>query len=123
MNPEDCEKIRLGLKKAGIAKARRHLFLCIGPECCLPLEGERLWERVKERVRESGLEVLRTKAACFRICTAGPWLAVYPDGIWYGQVTWERFETIWTEHIISGKPVEEWVAGVSPLHGCSQIPP
>ncbi len=122
VNSEDCEKIRIGLQRAGIAKARRHLFLCIGPECCSAPEGERLWERVKERVRESGLEVMRTKAACFRICTGGPWLAVYPDGIWYGQVSQERFERIWTEHIGADQPVEAWVAEVSPLKICPQNP-
>jgi (2Fe-2S) ferredoxin len=119
----NSEKILRGLEKAGVAKARRHLFLCIGPECCPPEEGERLWERVKDRVRQSGLEVMRTKAACFRICTGGPWLAVYPDGIWYGEVNPERFERIWAEHICEDKPVEEWMAAVSPLRGCGQPAP
>lgn len=119
---EHCEKIRLGLEKAGVANARRHLFLCIGPECCDSGEGEKLWERVKERVRQSGLEVLRTKAACFRICSGGPWLAVYPDGVWYGQVSPERFERIWTEHIVSELPVQEWLAAESPFLGCGQLP-
>jgi len=114
----NSEKIFRGLEKAGVAAARRHLFLCIGPECCPTEEGERLWERVKDRVRQSGLEVMRTKAACFRICTGGPWLAVYPDGVWYGEVTPERFETIWAEHICAEKPVQEWVAATSPLQGC-----
>ena len=114
----NSEKILRGLEKAGVAAARRHLFLCIGPECCPSEEGEGLWNRVKDRVRQSGLEVLRTKAACFRICTGGPWLAVFPDGVWYGEVTPERFERIWTEHICSDQPVQEWVGAVSPLQGC-----
>jgi (2Fe-2S) ferredoxin len=114
----NSEKILRGLEKAGVATARRHLFLCIGPECCQTEEGERLWERVKDRVRQSGLEVMRTKAACFRICTGGPWLAVYPDGIWYGEVTPERFERIWAEHICEDKPVSEWMGAASPLRGC-----
>ena len=115
------EKIQRGLEKAGVAAARRHLFLCIGPECCRSEEGEALWERVKERVRESGLEVMRTKAACFRICIGGPWLAVYPDGVWYGGVTLERFERIWAEHICGGAAVGEWVAASSPQLGCGAV--
>jgi (2Fe-2S) ferredoxin len=119
---ENCvmnsDKILRGLEKAGVAKARRHLFLCIGPECCPTQEGEMLWDRIKDRVRQSGLEVMRTKAACFRICTGGPWLAVYPDGVWYGEVTPERFERIWGEHICEDKPVREWIGAVSPLRGC-----
>jgi (2Fe-2S) ferredoxin len=117
----NSEKILRGLEKAGVAAARRHLFLCIGPECCSSETGESLWEKVKERVRQSGLEVMRTKAACFRICTGGPWLAVYPDGIWYGEVTPERFERIWAEHICGEKPVQEWLAAKSPLLGCGVV--
>lgn len=118
----NSDKILRGLEKAGVANARRHLFLCIGPECCAAEEGETLWERVKDRVRQSGLEVMRTKAACFRICAGGPWLAVYPDGVWYGEVTPDRFERIWAEHIAAERPVEEWIAAVSPLQGCGPLP-
>ena len=102
----DLEK---GLRKAGIKGARKHLFVCIGPDCCKASEGEALWEFIKERVKETGVKVMRTKAACFRICTGGPWLVVYPDGIWYGRVTPQRFERILQEHIISGVPIQEWI--------------
>jgi (2Fe-2S) ferredoxin len=111
-------RILQGLEKAGVSKARRHLFLCIGPECCSGAEGEKLWEHVKERVRLSRMDVMRTKAACFRVCTGGPWLVVYPDGIWYGAVTPERFDRIWNEHICDGKPIGEWVQAHSPSLGC-----
>ena len=99
-----------GLAKAGIRTATRHLFLCIGPDCCDPREAELVWEWVKKRVRETGLTAMRTKAACFRICTGGPWLAVYPDGVWYGAVDAARFERILQEHLLGGQPVREWVA-------------
>ena len=102
----DLEK---GLRKAGIKGARKHLFICIGPDCCETRDGEALWEFIKQRVKETGVKVMRTKAACFRICTGGPWLVVYPDGIWYGRVTPRRFERILQEHIISGVPIQEWI--------------
>jgi (2Fe-2S) ferredoxin len=104
------DPISAGLKKAGIAGAQRHLFLCIGPDCCDPQQAEPVWEYVKKRVRESGLPAMRTKAGCFRICAGGPWLAVYPDGVWYGAVDAERFERILQEHLLGGRPVQEWVA-------------
>ena len=109
--------IQAGLKKASIANAERHLFLCIGPDCCASSEGERVWEYVKQRVRETGLKAMRTKAGCFRICAGGPWLVVYPDGNWYGAMTPKRFERILQEHLLGGKPVEEWLVARNAL-GC-----
>ena len=102
-------KLQEGLAKAGIVGAQKHLFVCIGPDCCHTREGEALWGYIKSRVKETRLKVMRTKAACFRICTDGPWLVVYPDGIWYGRVTPARFERILQEHLIRGQPVREWI--------------
>ncbi|MEA3207953.1 MAG: hypothetical protein QOE70_1010 [Chthoniobacter sp.] len=104
-----------GLAKAGIAKARRHLFLCIGPDCCKTREGELLWDFVKRRVKETGLRAMRTKAGCFRICTGGPWMVVYPDGTWYGHVTPARFERILQQHLLGGQPVTEWLVARNDL--------
>lgn len=108
-------KLREGLEKAGLASASRHLFICIGPDCCQPQEGERVWEYIKKRVKETGIKAMRTKAACFRVCTGGPWLVVYPDGTWYGQVTPDRFERILQEHLLAGNPVREWVVAENAL--------
>lgn len=110
-----------GLLKAGIAAADRHLFVCIGPDCCASSDGEALWEVIKTRVRETGLRAMRTKAACFRICTGGPWLVVYPDGTWYGGVTPARFERILQEHLLGGRPVDEWIVARNDL-GCWSKP-
>jgi len=114
------EQIAAGLAKAGVAGAERHLFLCLGPDCCNPADGERTWETIKQRLKETGIKAMRTKAACFRICSGGPWLVVYPDGIWYGEVTPERFERILQEHLIQGQPVQEWMTARNAL-GCRPI--
>ncbi len=104
------DKLQKGIEKAGIEKATRHLLFCLGPDCCQMRTGEFLWEYVKKRVKETGIKAMRTKVGCLRICTEGPWMVVYPEGIWYGQVTPQRFERILQQHLIHGKPVEEWIA-------------
>ena len=103
-------KLRKALKKARVADARRHLFLCLGPDCCAPEAGQKTWEYIKKRAKELDLPVMRTKALCFRICESGPWLVVYPEGIWYSKVTPKRFERILQEHLLGGKPVTKWIA-------------
>lgn len=109
------EKIEAGFEKAGLPTARRHVFLCTGPDCCDPEAGQAAWDELKRRLKDSGLPVMRTKAACFRVCHGGPWLVVYPDGIWYGEMTAKRVSRIVTEHLGEGRPVKEWIAQVHPL--------
>jgi (2Fe-2S) ferredoxin len=101
--------------KIGLEKATRHLFLCLGPECVREVEGQKTWEYLKRRLSELNLPVLRTKAGCLRICEGGPWLVIYPDGIWYSGVTPERCERILLEHVRGGVPVADWVVATHEL--------
>lgn len=104
MNPTDA-----GFSKMGISNARRHVFLCVGPDCCSESHGLETWEVLKERIKKLGIPVLRSKAACFRICCRGPWMLIYPEGIWYGEVTPARCERIIEEHLIGNAPIQEWI--------------
>lgn len=100
-----------------------HLLLCATPTkalCCPDHEvGQASWARLKQLVRELGLEdparpegiVLRTKADCMRICAEGPILLIWPDGLIYGCVTADRIERILREHVIGGVAIEHWVVG------------
>ena len=102
-------------KKMDSTGARRLVFLCVGPNCCATEAGLATWDVLKARLKEINIPALRTKAACFRICRGGPWMVVYPDGIWYGGVTPDRCERIVREHMVGGRPVTEWIAQTHPL--------
>jgi (2Fe-2S) ferredoxin len=103
------QKIAAGFLKIGLAEAQRHVFLCAGPDCCGADAGQATWETLKREIKDLSTPILRTKAACFRLCAGGPWLVVYPEGIWYGGVTPERCARIVKEHLKEGNPVAEWV--------------
>jgi (2Fe-2S) ferredoxin len=52
-------------------------------------------------------EVMITNTGCFGICDKGPIVVVYPEGIWYGNITEDDVEKIVEQHIINGIVVEE----------------
>lgn len=105
------------IPRTEIERARKHLFLCVGPDCCDPARHEELWNLLKAETKKLAVPVMRTKAACLRICQEGPWLVIYPDGIWYGRLTVERLSRILKEHVEEGHPVQEWIAAEMPNLG------
>jgi len=114
------EQLAAVAQKIGIGKIQRHVFLCLGPKCCEPEVGEQAWELLKQKLKEAGLSTgdsvcQRTRVGCLRICCQGPAMVVYPEGTWYKEMTPDKIERFVQEHLIGGKPIEEWIFAWNPL--------
>src|SRR5262249_35692663 len=119
---ESREQLAVVANKLLIGHYHRHVFLCIGDSCCTSEVGQAAWEKLKAELKERNLSLAtgpaacyRTKVQCLRICAGGPIMVVYPEGTGDMGMTAGRIPRFVQEHLVGGKPIEEWSFASNPL--------
>lgn len=92
---------------------RLHMFVCQGKRCSAR-GSEALLEAFKERIKSADLKDVKvSKSGCLKVCKETdvegeycPAVIIYPEGVWYKNVTIEDIDDIVEGHIRKGNVVE-----------------
>lgn len=87
-----------------------HVFVCTSGGTC-PADGaEAVHATLKRGAADAGLKgIVRVNhAGCMNQCGHGPMVVVYPDDVWYHHVDVYAAGRIVSEHLVAGRPVEQY---------------
>lgn len=89
---------------------KKHILFC-SSEHCNGQNVEEVMNAFKEQFVEHGIykEIKMNKTSCLGMCGNGPFALIYPEGVWYYNLTVEDVPRITKEHLIDGVPVKELV--------------
>ena len=101
-------------KRAEMEAYSHHVIVCTGDFCSPDRRGRQLYSLLAELLQREDMlfgpeRVKRGETPCLGVCSNGPIVVVYPEGIWYSEVTPALMERIVVEHLKHGKPIEEAV--------------
>jgi len=85
---------------------KKHIFVCTNQrengEVSCAGRGEEICESLKDYVKANKLKgkVRISRSGCFDLCAQGPNVLVFPDYVWYSEVTGENLKEIVGEHLL-----------------------
>lgn len=101
-----------------MGRFKKHIFICQNKReeghprgCCSAKGSIEITEQFKKRLKELGLNsnIRANSSGCLDACEYGPTVVVYPEQIWYGNVSKDDVEEIIQNHLIKNIPVERLI--------------
>ncbi|TDX52706.1 2Fe-2S ferredoxin [Orenia marismortui] len=91
-----------------------HIFVCSSSRIngqqrgfCVNKDSVEIIQNFMMEVQDRGMaDTMITNTGCLGICDKGPIVIVYPEGVWYGNVSPDDVEEIVESHLEKGKVVE-----------------
>jgi len=89
---------------------RAHVLICSGSNC-ISRGAKSLSEEFETHLTNLGIreEIKLVNTGCVGLCEQGPFVIVYPEGVFYSQIKNKDIETICNEHLYKGRIVEKLV--------------
>jgi (2Fe-2S) ferredoxin len=97
-----------------MGRYRRHIFMCINERpaghpkgCCLEKGSAEIRDALKAELKKRGLAAIvrANNAGCLDACAFGPSMVIYPEGIWYGNVSKGDVAEIVEQTILRGQVI------------------
>jgi (2Fe-2S) ferredoxin len=98
-----------------MATLERHIFVCVNERpptspkgCCKDKGGQQVRDALKKKLAAYGLKgrVRANNAGCLDQCERGVTVVVYPEQVWYSQVTVDDVSELVERHILRGEVVK-----------------
>lgn len=88
-----------------------HIFICQNqkelPKKSCGLNGDELFLYMKKKCADLQIKDIRVnKAGCLGVCSKGPAMVIYPEGIWYHYTNILDIDEIVEQHILKNNIVE-----------------
>jgi len=80
--------------------------------CGVSAGGEKTYEAIKHEVEQKNIQALVKETGCNGMCYREPLMEVIDEAdhsFLYGEVTPEKAKRIMNEHVLNGRPVDEWI--------------
>lgn len=94
-----------------LSQTRHHVLICNGGSCTRQ-GGEEVTDAIRHAIADAGLDdcVHTTRTRCNGRCEDACVVIVYPEGVWYKQVSPQDAPKLVERHLLSGVPVESLVS-------------